>query len=118
MHKFEYLDGTVIEFDDFTRDQLTSVYCTLPSEGRGYSSSAYLYIDEDTARVLETYRMKDLPADELAKTRVGILSHRTRHPFPKGIYIPYKLESWYSGRHLLDGLYSTFIFNKQYQNHE
>ena len=113
MNKFEYEDGRKIEFEDFKADPQYVVGCTMPPVSvRGYGhSSATLYItaaDQTDRAKGNTGRMTQADLD---KVRVGILRDNTNHPFPKGIYIPYKLSRWGDMAHQMDGLFGAFIFN-------
>ena len=75
------------------------------------SQTAYIYVTRTDYDMYNAASYKRTQP-ELDKTRVGIISFDTKHPFPKGLCIPYKLTNYGPAEHRMDDLTGEFIFNQ------
>lgn len=108
-HKFTYQDGTVVEFDDFEPTPNVHIQILLPPMGKSQRQNyGFIYVRPEDKQATQGYSKQ---ADK-DKIRVGILRDATKHPFPRGIYMPYKANQYYQVTHALDGLTGDFIFNE------
>ncbi|WP_395000245.1 hypothetical protein [Acinetobacter sp.] len=113
--KFELLDGSFFEFDPIIPATQRMIYCYLPPlkpGGHERNQGSYIYVSEEDFKVAQRDRYKvPLTDKEKQVLRVGILSEGTKHPFPKGIYIPYYLESWGGAGHAFGKIFGDYVFS-------
>jgi len=118
MPTFKYNDGSTHEFAEFKVDKTKVMQITLPSAGRkrnGWSVAQIYLSDVDFEAQKAAYR-GGTKATDANKIRAGVLVRDTNHPFPKGVYIPFKLANWGSIQHALDEMAGDFIFNEEIKN--
>lgn len=115
--KFELVDGSFFEFETFEVDKARYLYCYLPPlkpTGRARTQSEYIYVTKEDYAIVQRDKYKNPITDaEQKKMRIGILSNTTNHPFPKGIYIPFRLDRWGSCEHALGDVYGDFVFSNE-----
>ncbi len=112
-HTLNWFDGKTLEFEDFAPGN-NSLNIDLPSTTKREHNTHHtqLYVrPEDYATARANYN-RPTPVEQ-NKLRVGILRSDTPHPFPKGLYIPYKLSNYGEAVHQLEGLDGDFILNEQ-----
>lgn len=128
-HKFEWFDGTTVEFEDFKLNSEKVIYCRLPETGKGRgNSNTHIHIfvtdaDYNAQGGNSRYSWGASRSDPAAKTalcdpnliRVGVLRDNSSLGFPAGSYIPYKVSAKYNnGTHVMDGLTGDIIVHPDY----
>jgi hypothetical protein len=120
-HEFKWDDGTTFAFDEFPIVGGQYVACTFPDpDGGTHRYSYYIYISaEDMAdlRMNPRYGNSGKPAAALSKAdfdkmRVGVLQSGIPRMYPRGCYIPFKLNKNYNLEAQVEGLTGDYIFNK------
>ena len=118
MPSFKFTDGTPdAEFTTFEADPNHLVSITLPSASgkvNGWASVKIYVSPEDAADAVKLRRTGSSNVGGI-KIRAGILAQATKHPFPKGLYIPYTLQGWGSIQHRIDNLTGSYIINEKVQ---
>lgn len=110
-----YDDGTKIEFEGFEPlpHHAHRIYFPPASnKAGGHQVHGRLFLaptDWDIRMKSNNGRITDA---EMAQIRVGIVVNTTTHPFPKGLYMPYKIGRWGEITPALDGLYGDHLFNE------